>query len=216
MTITPPAEPPDAGYERLLRRLDDDEARAGAAFDRLRRTLVKFFDWRGASWPEECADETIDRVARKLAEDLTVNDIPAFCHGIARMVLHEAIRADARRAPLDETAASTIEPDGPRADDALLETLDRCLDALPEGGRELVLAYYAEDGGGQRIRHRRDIARRTGLTDNALRSRVQRLRDSLEDCVRRRGEAAGHGEAARRHISPRRSTIRWRETRDAD
>jgi len=192
MTTAPPAAP-DAGYERLLRRLDDDEARAGAALDRLRRTLVRFFDWRGAFWPEDCADETIDRVARKLSEGTAVIDVPAFCHGIARLVLHEAVRADARRAALDEADPPPVDTAEPRAEEALLENLDRCLDDLPEGGRELVLAYYAEDGGGQRIRHRRDIARRTGLTDNALRSRVQRLRDSLEECVRRRVRQSGRG-----------------------
>jgi len=187
------AGPPDAGYERLLRRLDDDEVRAGAALDRLRRALLKFFDWRGAFWPEDCADETIDRLARKLAEGTAVLDIPAFCHGIARMVLHEAVRADARRAPLEEADPPTVEPAEPQAEEALLDNLEHCLDGLPEGGRDLVLAYYAEDSGGPRIRHRRDIARRSGLTDNALRSRVQRLRDSLEECVRRRVAAAGRG-----------------------
>src|SRR4030095_8986131 len=50
----------------LLARLDPDPDRAGAAYEALRRALVKFFDWRGARVPEEGADETLDRLARQL------------------------------------------------------------------------------------------------------------------------------------------------------
>ncbi|MGH9330319.1 MAG: RNA polymerase sigma factor, partial [Vicinamibacterales bacterium] len=52
-----------AGFARLLERLDPDPDRAAAAYERLRAALEKFFDWHGAWPPEECADETLDRLA---------------------------------------------------------------------------------------------------------------------------------------------------------
>ena len=173
----------DAAFRLLLARLGDDPERAGAEFERIRRALTKFFDWRGASWPEECADETLDRLARKIAEGVTVLDVPGFAHGIARLVLRENFRSDARRAVLDfePSADSPTEPEG---NEKLTRHLDLCLDKLPRDGRKLVLAYYSEAGGRDKIEARQRLARGLRLTDNALRSRVQRLRDRLEDCVR--------------------------------
>ena len=52
--------------ERLLARLDADADRAAEAYEVLRQTLTRFFDWRGAHFPDECADEAINRLARRL------------------------------------------------------------------------------------------------------------------------------------------------------
>ena len=45
------------GFTRLLERLHADPEQAGHEYERLRRALVKFFDWRGVPVPDECADE---------------------------------------------------------------------------------------------------------------------------------------------------------------
>jgi len=184
---------PDAGFRLLLSRLDADDRRAGAEYERIRRALTRFFDWRGVSSPEECADETLDRLARKMEQGVAVADVAGFAHGIARLVLQEALRSDARREPLDvDPPAVPIVDSAER--EALSRSLEICLDRLPVGGRELVLAYYAAGTGRSKILGRSRLARRLGLSDNALRSRVQRLRDRLEECVRR-------------HVSPGDDTI---------
>ncbi len=183
---------PGSGYELLLARLDGDPARAGAEFERLRRTLVKFFGWRGAAWPEDCADDTLDRLARKLEEEVAVLDLPGFALGIARMVLHESARSSARLVPLEEADPRAVSPRA-RPDDSLERHLDRCLEELPQEGRDLVLAYYAAPGGRGKIENRQRLARELRLSDNALRSRVQRLRDRLEQCVRGRAKLASPG-----------------------
>jgi len=36
--------------------------RAGARYEQLRQVLIRFFEWRGAPYPEEHADATFDRV----------------------------------------------------------------------------------------------------------------------------------------------------------
>jgi DNA-directed RNA polymerase specialized sigma24 family protein len=173
----------DENFRLLLARLGADPESGGAEFERLRRALMRFFDWRGASWPEECADETLDRLAKKLGEGTAILDLPAFAHGIARMVLRENLRSGSRRSTIDfeRRVDSPAEPEG---NQFLAQRLDLCLDELPQSGRELVLAYYSESGGRDKIETRQRLARRLRLTDNALRSRVQRLRDRLEDCVR--------------------------------
>src|SRR5437773_826195 len=85
-----------AAFHRLLARLDPDPQRAGEKYEALRRRLVAFFEWRGAPWPEEHADETIDRVAKRAAEDEAVINVEAYAVGVARMVLLEALREKAK------------------------------------------------------------------------------------------------------------------------
>lgn len=180
-----------AGLAPLLARLDPDAERAGEEFERLRRALTRFFDWRGADFPDECADETLDRLAAKVAEGTAVLDVPALAHGIARLVLLEDYRARGRREEID----GDLPDGGPRApsrpeEAPLLDHLDACLEGLEEQERDLVLSYYSEPAGRQKIESRRRLAGTLHLTDNALRSRVQRLRDRLEACVRRRARGA--------------------------
>ena len=168
------------GLARLLRRLDSDRDRAASEYERLRRTLIRFFSWRGASEPDFCADEAIDRLARRLEEGVIVDDIGTYVRGIARMVLLERQRAPVP-APIE-----ALDPPGEATqhepDEGVVECLDACLAALPAEGRSLVLAYY-EGERGAKIANRRRLAKSLGLSDAALRSRVQRIRDRLEECM---------------------------------
>jgi DNA-directed RNA polymerase specialized sigma24 family protein len=171
-----------AGLARLLARLDPDAERAPLEYERLRRALVRFFDWRGVWPPEECADETLDRLARKLGET-TVVDVRHYAHGIARLVLLER-----RRKPDFALTDSNVDLSRIRAvaradeDDGLRECFDRCLGDFPVNTRLLIVQYY-EGERGDKISNRRQLAAARGLSDNALRSRVQRLRERLERCV---------------------------------
>jgi len=165
----------------LLARLGPDEERAGAAYEDLRRALVAFFEWRGAFTPEECADESLDRLARRLEDGEEVRDVPRFARGVARLVLLEHWRRpDARRAELSERMASPA-PAAPD-DEAPHLCLERCLRALADDGRRLILDYYQETGRA-RIERRQAMARAMGLSEAALRNRAQRLRDRLEACL---------------------------------
>src|SRR5258708_5193746 len=115
-------------FSSLLARLDSDAERAGLAYEHLRRALVSFFGWRGATTPEECADETLDRLAVRLTEGVAVEDVARFAHGIARMVLLEHWRRpDARRVALP-SIAPTVEDDSDQG--VLADCLDRCLGEL--------------------------------------------------------------------------------------
>ena len=180
-----------AALGRLLAALHPDPAQAAHEYERLRRALVRFFDWRGAGPPDECADETLDRLCRKLDEGAKIDDARAYARGIARMLLHERQRGPSF-SPIDDATAVAV--DTPAADDSAERRhtcFDHCLAALPDDSRALVLDYYEGDRGGK-IANRRRLAAATGLSDNALRSRVQRVRDRLERCVRDCLAAKGH------------------------
>jgi hypothetical protein len=72
---------------------------------------VKFFDWRGAHFPEECADKTFNRVARKIDSGEAVRDIASYCNGVARMILLESIRGpEHKTVNLDELTSLKYGP----------------------------------------------------------------------------------------------------------
>jgi DNA-directed RNA polymerase specialized sigma24 family protein len=178
------------GFAHLLARLDADADRAAAEYERLRLTLVKFFDWRGAWPPDECADETIDRLVAKLELETSIDDVRRYAYGIARLVLLERLRRQAQT-PIDEhpDLSNLRAPSLATATAPLHECFERCLAALPDETRALVLGYYVAEGHAK-IENRRRLARSMGISDNALRSRVQRIRDGLERCAHACADAA--------------------------
>jgi DNA-directed RNA polymerase specialized sigma24 family protein len=179
------------GLAHLLGRLDPDADRAAQEYEHLHRALVKFFDWRGASPPDECADEAIDRLARRLQDNVTVEDVRNYAHGIARMILLERRRASVWTSLDADSAAVSATPAAESADDDILrDCFDRCLASLPADGRSIVLQYY-EGERHAKISNRRHLAAALGLSDGALRNRVLRVRDRLELCVRGCVSAAG-------------------------
>jgi DNA-directed RNA polymerase specialized sigma24 family protein len=169
-------------FARLLARLHPDVEQAGQEYERLRRALVRFFDWRGAPTPDECADEAMDRLARKLEETI-VDDVRNYAHGIARLILLERRRGPLF-SPIEGNPDVTVITAAPplEEDDRLRDCFDRCLADIPEEGRSLILRYY-EGERHAKISNRRRLSAALGVSETALRSRVQRLRDRLEHCV---------------------------------
>ena len=195
----------------FLRRLDDDADRAAAEYEKLRLALVKFFDWRGAWAPDDCADETVDRLVAKLGGEVQVEDVRSYAHGIARLVLLERRRQQSRIPIAEHADLSGLSVHPSRDADPLPECFDACLARLPGGERVLALQYYTA-AGQTKIENRRRLARLAGISDNALRSRVHRLRDRLERCAQRcaaSAETLGLDEALR-HVTADLDTVQQR------
>ena len=55
-------------FDALLDWLDSDREQAGIKYEQIRSRLIKIFTGRGCIGPEDLADETINRVTRKLKE----------------------------------------------------------------------------------------------------------------------------------------------------
>ncbi len=174
------------GFSRLLTRLDPDPERAAEEYEHLRLTLEKYFDWRGAWPPEECADETLDRLAQKLGSEseIEIHDVRRYARGIARLVLLEWQRRPTVVSLADDPRAVNLAAPSPRDDDEepVQECLSRCLAELPSQSRALVLSYYVAERRAK-IDNRRRLAQTFGISESALRNRMQRLRSRLERCV---------------------------------
>jgi DNA-directed RNA polymerase specialized sigma24 family protein len=81
----------------------------------------------------------------------------------------------------DYAAASLPMPEDDTQE--LSSCFERCLAALTDETRSLVLDYYVAERRAK-IDNRRRLARSLGLSESALRNRVQRVRNRLERCVR--------------------------------
>ncbi len=179
-----------AEMDRLLARLHPDREAAAEAYLRLHYKLARYFEWRDVLYAEDLADETLNRVAR-CAEPIL--NLPAYAMGVARNVLREFQRDQRRRLP-DLPA-----PSAPVRDEELA-WLEQALEQLKPDERALIRDYYRE---GQPKAVRRELSGEAGLTPNALRIRVCRIRDKL---LAGYLEAAGAGRAAGGNVSAENAT----------
>ena len=182
-------------FRRLLAWLDDNVDSSGESYLETRRRLVSYFDRKNCLAPDELADETLNRVARRLEEEGSITGAaPAqYCYIVAKYVFLEyQRRADRSQVSLDEPSNSRHPASNPATLSALseeaetrenrLDCLERCLNNLNSDNRELIVHYYH---GEQRIKidNRRALAARLGITTNALGIRACRVREKLEACV---------------------------------
>ncbi|WP_291990496.1 hypothetical protein [Luteitalea sp.] len=187
MRARPPSDGIDSpAFSSLLARLDPDSDRAGVAYEQLRRALCRFFDWRAVAAADEAADDVLDRLARRLAAGEPVQDVRSFAMGIARLVsLEYHRRPEARAESLDPAVADRVVATLPAVEsDGRDRCFDRCFGDLPADVREVMVRYYGGTGR-TRIEARAALARDLGVSQNALRLRAQRVRDRLEQCMRR-------------------------------
>jgi DNA-directed RNA polymerase specialized sigma24 family protein len=166
-------------FDLLLAQLDADRQVAGSKYEALRRKLVQFFRWRGCSFAEDLADDTINRIAKNLEAGETIRHFAAYCVGIARHVFLESLRT--RRQEEAVQAGIYLPPPSPN-EDPRQECLERCLQGLSPDDLQLVMQYY-QNGEGARIAARRNLSARLSIPLNALRIRAHRIRVRLRGCV---------------------------------
>ncbi len=170
-------------FDLLLVAFDSDREVAGKKYLELRVALIRFFEWRGCPFPEDHADESVNRVARKISEGEAVRDPAQYAIGVARMLLLEIhkTREKERRAldelPLSEAAPYEFEELEPR-----VECLKRCLQRLSPENREMIIQYYQGEKG-SKIENRKRLTDRFNIPLNTLRMRALRLREKLQVCV---------------------------------
>jgi DNA-directed RNA polymerase specialized sigma24 family protein len=178
----------EGAFHHLLDWLDEGSDSEGEKYLEMRRRLVSFFDRKNCLAQEHLADETLNRVARRLKEEGAITNTTSarYCYIVARFVFLENLR----RTETDAVSLDSLSQSEPNSElqdslkerEKLLESLERCLQRLEPENRELILHYYY---GEQRakIENRRVLAERFGLTINALSIRACRLRGRLEACV---------------------------------
>src|SRR6185369_10056856 len=164
-------------FDALLTWLDSDREQAALKYEKIRGGLIKIFTGRACVEPEDLADETINRVARKLKEieqDFS-GDRARYFFGVANKVHLEHLR---RKLP------QAMPPPANDPDRIELEynCLERCIERLSGENRDLLLRYHGAESRTD-TDHRRALAEELGIAPNALRIRVYRIRMTLKECV---------------------------------
>jgi DNA-directed RNA polymerase specialized sigma24 family protein len=173
------------GFDRFLSCLNEDRELAGQEYERIRGRLILYFQCRDIVQAEDCADEAINRVILKLETDHQIRDLVTYVFGVARMVLLETSRSQLRHQEIEDN--HLVSPALPDDDDELqrhIDCLSRCLQRLTAGDRDLITQYYQEQKRAK-INLRQQLAQRFKIDLNALRVRAFRLRNSLQNCVRK-------------------------------
>ena len=180
----------EAALQRFLNWLDQGTDSDGERFLEMRRRLVAYFDRKNCLNSDELADECLNRIARRLQEEGTIqSETPAkYCYVVARFVFHEQLREVKRqhlmaaeierRTTIDHQQAEAAELRERR-----LDCLERCTGKLDPGSRDLIMRYYI---GRERVKieNRRSLAASLGITMNALSIRACRIREKVEVCVK--------------------------------
>jgi DNA-directed RNA polymerase specialized sigma24 family protein len=176
-------------FERLLASLDANREHAGQKYETLRRKLIEFFEARGSRSPTDHADEAINRVARRVEEGESVQDLNRYSYGVARLLFMETLRArETEPIAVDLAQVPPILANGEERErrreeqERRLECLEVCLSKLAAANRACIIEYYREERG-VKIEHRKRQAEKLNMSLNALRLRASRLRAELGDCI---------------------------------
>ena len=170
-------------FDKLLTSLDEDRDTAGERYLEIRSNLIRFFQWRGAPFPEDHADETINRIAKRVSEKEEIRNPTSYYLGVARMLLLEINRERIReQQALTELPITSFESESSEDFDERIESLRSCLRHLSDENRQLILKYYHGEKG-EKIDSRRKLSDRLGISVNTLRMRALRIREELQRCA---------------------------------
>jgi len=170
-------------WDGLLASLGEDREQAGKKYIEIRSNLTRFFEWRGCPFPEDHADETINRVAKRIAEGEEIRNASSYCIGVARMLLLEINKERAKeQQAMGEMAGSQAFDSDESSGEAQIDCLRSCLQVLPPENRDLIIEYYQGEKGAK-IQNRKRLTERFGVPVNTLRMRALRLREKLQGCV---------------------------------
>jgi len=170
-------------FDRLLVALGGDRDSAAQKYLEIRTNLVRFFEWRGCSFPEDHADETINRIAKRVGEGEEILNYSGYAVGVARLLLLEINKGRQREqlalAEIGQTSEAYEEQDD---GEHRLVCLRSCLETLTTDNRALILQYYQGEKG-EKIQNRKKLMDQFGIPVNTLRMRALRLREKLQSCV---------------------------------
>jgi len=182
-------------FESLLKWLDTDREQAGSIYENVRIKLINFFEFQGCAYPEELADNTIERGAKNIFKDAIFRppDPYIFFRGVARFLLLEYWKEKRRESTILEDLPPSNHPTISPAEserqglarnekERMLDCLEYCLNNLPAESRDLFIEYNRQEKR-DRIDNRMLMAKNIGIDISTLRNRIMRIRLKLQNCV---------------------------------
>jgi DNA-directed RNA polymerase specialized sigma24 family protein len=166
-------------FDDLIMWLGPDREKSGLKYEDIREGLIRIFICRGCPTPEELADESINRVAKRLKDikDVYTGDQALYFYGVAKKVFQEYLKRP--RIPTLPLLPEHSEKLGLERE---YDCLDHCMEQLPLENRTLVMRYYQKEQC-EKIVQRKQLAEQFGMALNALRIRAHRIRAMLRKCM---------------------------------
>jgi DNA-directed RNA polymerase specialized sigma24 family protein len=174
-----------AEFDRFLFILHPNPERAGEEYVFLWQRLLTFFQSRSCLAPDELADETLNRVAKKIAGGEEPRSISAYSHGFAKNVWLEHLKKPGtNRGSLDDippTPSLTLDEISRKERQNCFE---KCLREIPVNEAQMLVEYwYHEDRPNRDIR--REMAERLEISPTALRIRICRIKSKVDECIKK-------------------------------
>jgi DNA-directed RNA polymerase specialized sigma24 family protein len=162
----------------LLALLGGEPSCADEQFRLLRQKLLCFFEWNRCRSPEDLTHEVICRVLRRLSEgqQIYAENPHSYFFGVARNVLHEEWKRPASEPVSLPENFDAEQHAGEACGLNLVEQrvlLGQGLRRLPPEDSDLIVRYFSE---GPDL-----LCRQMGISANAMRIRVCRIRKKLEE-----------------------------------
>lgn len=180
------SDPLPEAFDDLLAWLNPDRELASSIYLNLRHSLLRIFAWNRCADPEGMTDETFDRVTGQVRtlRDTYKGNPKLFFYGVANNLIKEYRKKVKSYVPIETIDLAEDPPQEPEEEtsERRKECLSKCLRKLPKEKRDLILSYYAKEKQAK-IFHRAEMARQLGVSLEALRVRMLRLRGSLEECI---------------------------------
>lgn len=149
-------------------------------YAKLRASLIRWFRADGLPDPENLADETVQRLLVHLENGEEIRSIDAYARRIADHVGKEE-RRNLKRARSLVSIEVQSQP-ATRDSEAAVQCLARCMEQLNAEERKLLLDYYSMDGR-RKIERHKGMAKKLGVSADALSMRILRLRQRLRKCI---------------------------------
>ncbi|MBX7174055.1 MAG: hypothetical protein K1X72_23995 [Pyrinomonadaceae bacterium] len=171
-------------FAKLLNDLSPVKESSAVSYTKLRASLIRFFQIKGDDEPEMAADETLDRVAVKVSNNVQIDDLTKYSFGVARFVFLERLK---------KTEKERIAVDGFYAEKTRFEIKEEtddyalqreCFENLKAEEKEFLRDYFADLPFEKSIEHREILAAKLDISTNNLRLKIFRLRQRLENCVK--------------------------------
>lgn len=170
-------------FDKLLIAFGGDRESGSEKYLEIRGNLTRFFEWRGCPFPEDHADETMNRVAKKVDAGEEILNPAGYAMGVARLLLLEIVKGRQReQSALTEIGRESEAYEAEDDSEGRLTCLRNCLQTLSSENRDLILQYYQGEKS-EKIQNRKKLMERLGVPVNTLRMRALRLRERLQGCV---------------------------------
>lgn len=166
----------------LLARLDPNPVIAEQRYLQLHGKLTFYFTHKRCSDPENLAGEVLDRAQTRCAAGVAIDaEVESFCFGIAKHVLQEQWRSDAKipQVPLDPETLPLQAAGRPEAAWNMRILVRELMAQLRPEDRRVVHSYFFQENEG--------MERNLGLTRKGLRTRVHRILGRLRARVAEAG-----------------------------